>query len=564
MAVVKGMDELDFDVIVIGSGFGGSVMTCRLAEKGYRVCLLERGRQYGMHEFPRRIDDFRDRMFWDPQDGMYGLLDFHNYPESDVMSVSASGLGGGSLIYGNVLMRMPAEFFGGWPGELNRQVLDPYYDRALDMLEASPYPFETSEYYGDTPKTAAFKDIASRLPRARDATADPEFILPHLAIRFEGDFPGHQTLNKQGALQSSCTKCGECDVGCNIHAKNTLDLNYLWRARHLDGSGAAGVPAEIRLHALVQEIRPLAGGGYEVVYADPKHLANTMAVRAEKVVLAAGSLGSTALLLKMKKHGQLPKISDQLGRQWCGNGDIEGTTLTLKKEVSPTLGPVITTAIRYRYRPYPDGFEHGLFIQEGGFPSFLAWFLAGRLGGPKGFWPTLKLALLFLVDFLRRMVGSKKRRNEMNLGDEFAALLDGDKPIRHTLLLLGMGRDRSDGQIVLREDDEPVVKANLDASKLHFRRVRREMKQISKAVGGIYFDNPLTHMDKIIAVHPLGGCVMAESPEQGVVDTSGQVFGYPGLYVVDASILPTSVGPNPSLTITALAEYIADQFESRL
>ncbi len=112
--------NIDFDMVVIGSGFGGSVMTCRLAEKGYKVCLLERGKKYGMHEFPRRMDEVRKDTFWDPKDGKFGFMQFHSYYGSDVFSVASSGLGGGSLIYANVLMRMPSDFFKGWPGKITR------------------------------------------------------------------------------------------------------------------------------------------------------------------------------------------------------------------------------------------------------------------------------------------------------------------------------------------------------------------------------------------------------------------------------------------------------------
>jgi cholesterol oxidase len=123
--------RFDFDVIVVGSGFGGSVMTCRLAEKGYHVCLLERGKKYGMHEFPRRMDEVRNKLFWDPKDDKFGFMEFKDYPESDVISVSSSGLGGGSLIYANVLMKMPAEFFKDWPCGITRSKLNPYYKWAL-------------------------------------------------------------------------------------------------------------------------------------------------------------------------------------------------------------------------------------------------------------------------------------------------------------------------------------------------------------------------------------------------------------------------------------------------
>jgi cholesterol oxidase len=545
----------DFDLIVIGSGFGGSVMTCRLSERGHRVCLLERGKEYGMYEFPRRMEDVRERVFWDPKDGKYGFMEVRDYPESDVASVSASGLGGGSLIYANVLMRMPPEHFAGWPGGITRERLDPFYDRALEMLEASPYPFETDPYYADTPKTAAFKAAAFTLSASDDATVSSEFVFPDLAIRFEGDFPGHQTPNRQGVIQSRCTKCGECDIGCNIHAKNTLDLNYLARARQLPGTAA-----DIRTRAEVQEIRPLATGGYEVTYADPELPLDRHSVTAKRVVVSAGPLGSTGLLLRMKRDGLLPQLSQTLGKKWCGNGDLEGTVLFADDQIVPTNGPVITAAVQYRFGAYPDGFPHGAVIQDAGFPPFIAWYLVGKLPSIGSSLRAFRLLFRAVVGAVKDLLRIRKRGRDLSIGNDITDLIDNDDYVRHTLLLLGMGRDRSDGHIELRDDGEPVIKWRIDASSLHYNRVRHEMKKIAEALGGRFLENPLSKFDKIIAVHPLGGCAMADSERDGVVDPNGEAFGHPGLYVVDASILPTSVGPNPSLTIAAVAEYIAERF----
>lgn len=215
-----------------------------------------------MFEFPRRIHDIRKGLFWDPEDQKYGYMEIRDYPESDLMSVTASGLGGGSLIYANVLMPMDEAYFKGWPGSIDKSYLQPYYDRVLEMMEARPYPFQTDPYYQNTPKTAIFQKIASQLPPPEDALEAPKFVFPALAIRFSGDFPGQQSLNKHGALQSKCTKCGECDIGCNIHAKNTLDLNYLHQAQDKTKNR---FPLEVRTNAQVIRIQPI-NGNYKVTY----------------------------------------------------------------------------------------------------------------------------------------------------------------------------------------------------------------------------------------------------------------------------------------------------------
>lgn len=545
----------DYDVIVIGSGFGGSVMTCRLTEKNYRVCLLERGKKYGMFEFPRRIKEVKEGLFWEPKNHKYGLMEVRDYQESDLISVSASGLGGGSLIYANVLMRMPSEYFEGWPKNITREKLDEFYSIAEDMLDATPYPL-SSPHYQETPKTQLMKDIQHKLKRSDDMIEEINFKLPNLAVRFEGDFPGHQTINKHGALQSSCTKCGECDIGCNIHAKNTLDLNYIHKAKNYKD----GTPAQIKTECQVTAIIPLKESeGYKVQYINPKEPEKIEELTAMKVVLSAGSIGSTSLLLKMKKEGHLPNLSSRLGKGWCGNGDLEGTVLYTDHDPEPTKGPVITSSYEYKFKDYPDGFKHGAYIQDAGFPIGWAWYLVGKGPNPRTLLSIIKLIYSFIKSFLIRTLRIKAGKSEINLGDELANTFDNDSFIRKGFMLLGMGRDRNDGEISLREDGEPVIKWEMDKSQLHYDRLREQMKEIAKAMGGTYVDNPLTSIDKIIAVHPIGGSCMGDSIEEGVVNEDGEVYGYKNLYVVDASIIPTSVGPNPSLTITALAELIASK-----
>ncbi len=551
--------KLDFDVIVIGSGFGGSVMSLRLVEKGYQVCLLERGQEWGMNSFPRRIEEIKNQLPWSPKDKKFGFMEIRDYPDSDAMSVSGAGLGGGSLIYANVMIRMPEEFFYQWPKGIDRATLDPYYDLVEKNLEASPYPLSTDPYYSDTKKTHSLKKVADGLTAAPGATAKPEFFLPSLTVRFKGNFPGEQSLNSHGAIQSKCNKCGECDIGCNIHAKNTLDLNYLFRARNYKGGKG---PLEIRTHAEVISIESITNGDdyYKVVYRNPLKPKEEKILYSKKVVLSAGSIHSTELLLKMKKKHFLPKISSKLGAKWCGNGDLEGMALMTKEFLEPTKGPVITGAIRYKYEGYSDGFPHGLFIQDAGVPIGLDWYLSGKITAGATFLQYLKLMRHFALDFIRRffhlMMG---RGGKINIGAEMLKAIDRNNFSRKLYVMLGMGRDRNDGSISISENGEPLINWRMDKSELHYDRAKFEMGRIAKALGGVFVNNPLTYIKKIVAVHPLGGCAMADTEQEGVVGRNGEVFGHPGLYVVDASILPTSVGPNPSMTIAALAEMIADQ-----
>lgn len=550
--------SLDFDYIVIGSGFGGSVMTCRLMEKGYKVCLLERGRQWKMHEFPRRPEEVRQNMFWDPRQQKYGLMEIRDNPESDVASITAAGLGGGSLIYANVLYRMPAEFFKAWPGGYTRERLEPFYDQVTEMMEAKPYPYETDSYYRNTPKTGAIKAAAEHLNKMNDANLKPQFVLPPLAVRFEGKFPGEQSVNSHGALQSKCNKCGDCDIGCNIHAKNTLDLNYLYRAQ----KGVNGNKAEIRTHAEVVRIEH-HDDHYKVIYILPEFPVQENTLTAKEVILSAGSIGSTSLLLKMKKQGVLPKLNAHLGKKWAGNGDLIAWIFNTKDEPDATKGPVITGSLEYPKSQYPDGFPHGMYLQEAGYPMGIAWYLSGKIPQVRSL---AGMGHIFMQSMKRHVLKLLKVQDTdpINIGHEAVEAVDPADFTRKCFLILGMGRDKSDGEIKLRADNQAIVKWKIDKSRYHFDRLHTEMKKIADFVKGVYMDSPLLALNKVISVHPLGGCPMGDNANQGVVSPLGEVYGYKGLHVIDGSILPTSTGTNPSLTIAAIAEYIATTIPNKL
>lgn len=545
----------DYDVIVIGSGFGGSVMTCRLAEKGYHVCLLERGKEYDMGDFPRRIDELKNAV-WDPKDDKHGLFEVLAHPDSDVFSVSASGLGGGSLIYSNVSLAMDPESFQGWPGDIDYETIAPYYKKVQDTMEVARYPLNDPDYQ-DTVKTNLIQNSVAQLPQEPEAKNKPDGFLPHLAVWFKGKKPGEQSENMHGRLQSKCTRCGECNVGCNIHAKNTLDLNYLARARNQERLPPDGKVAEIITQAHVTDIKPLDDKtGYSVTYSSvaeqDKHTNHQLT--AKKVIVACGAVGSPGLLGKLKKKGSLPKLSDALGKSWCGNGDLEATIIDSQHDFSMSDGPVITYSIKHMYNPYPDGFPHSIHIQDGGIPPFLSWYIVGKIPSPS-------LLLNFIKLVWKKILFIFKKSPEINIGDDIVDLIKNDKYLRHALILLCMGRDRSDGHVYINDNNDVVINWKIDKSSLHVKRQIAAMENLASALKGKLLINPLTYLDKLIVVHPLGGCVMADNQSHGVVDTNGEVFNYPGLYVVDGSIIPTSTGPNPSLTIAAMAEFIADKFE---
>ena len=319
--------DTHFDVVIVGSGFGGSVMAYRLAEAGLRVCVLERGKAYPPGSFPRTPAGFA-KNFWDPSEGMYGMYDVWSF--RGVESLVSSGLGGGSLIYANVLLRKDEKWFvdddpqghyaGGyrkWP--VDRAALDEHYDRVERMMNAMPYPFGEAPYR-DTPKTRAMFEAAKAMGRAND------WLLPRLAITFARDgappSPGELvddgSHNLHGKARVTCQLCGECDAGCNYGSKNTLDHNYLSRAVEQG--------ADVRTLAEVKRITPYTRGGYEIQYV--RHDVSgprvedqpRLTLTADRVVLAAGTYGSTYLLLR-NRHA-LPALSPALGTRFCGNGDL--------------------------------------------------------------------------------------------------------------------------------------------------------------------------------------------------------------------------------------------------
>lgn len=553
-----------FDAIVVGSGFGGSVMSYRLAEAGLRVCLLERGKAYPPGSFPRSPYTLRES-FWNPKAGIYGLYDFWSFHR--IHALVASGLGGGSLIYANVLLRKDERWFADegengyerWP--VTRADLEPHYDRVEGMLRPQPYPFEHAPY-STTSKTRAFREAA------RKVGMKPFF--PNLAVTFanEGDAPvpgepireAHGNLH--GRTRQTCRLCGECDLGCNYGSKNTLDYTYLSEAERLG--------AELRTGCEVKTFRPRAEGGYSVSYLEhpvqeasetEAQEAQPHTITADRLVLAAGSLGSTYLLLK--NRSAFPRLSPALGTRFCGNGDFLTFALKTSQEVDgkrvpriidPGYGPVITSAVRGD-DTLDGGDGRGFYLQDAGFPQHLTWALQ-TLSIPRSLWQLVKER--FVWDWFGK--GADPRLNT-----QLPNLLRNTNLSAGVLPLLAMGRDVPDGTMKLRAG-KLDIDWNRRNSGPYLDRVREVARTMADALGGRFVHEPLralgrvvTDLNRLITVHPLGGCPMGQSEHDGVVDSYGEVFNYPGLYVADGSVMPGPVGANPSLTIAALADRFAER-----
>lgn len=555
-----------FDAIIVGSGFGGSVMAYRLAEAGLRVCLLERGKAYPPNSFPRSPYGMRHN-FWDPSKGMHGMFNLWSF--RGLGGVVSAGLGGGSLIYANVLLRKDEKTFvhedlkhGGyesWP--VTREDLDPHYDAVERMMHVQRYPLE-HQPYASTAKTLAMKLAAERLGRGAD------WQLPPLAVTFsnpgEPPVPGEpireEHPNLHGRTRTTCRLCGECDIGCNYGSKNTLDYTYL--------SAAKRHGAEPRTRAEVKSCWPRDGGGYVVEYVDhqdaregePPEVSSELLPRvtltADRLVLSAGTFGTAYLLLKNRKH--FPALSARLGTRFCGNGDLLGflfkcldssSGAPLPRVLDGGHGPVITSAIHFRGEE-EGGTGRGYYVEDAGYPEFFNWLYEG----------SHQVALLKRgVRLAGRIAkGWLRLSRDSDVSEEIAQALGDCTGSATSLPLLAMGRDIPNGNMRLTEDGMLDIDWSVKGSREYFRRVRQSMEDIAGALEGKMVHNPLSYLSRVITVHPLGGCPMGRAPEEGVVDANGEVFGHPGLYVADGSVMPGPTGPNPSLTIAALADRFAE------
>jgi cholesterol oxidase len=543
------------DAVVVGSGFGGSVAAYRLAEAGLSVVVLERGRDYPPGSFARTPAEM-SRAFWDPREGLYGLFDVWGFRGFD--SVVSSGLGGGSLIYANVLLRKDEHWFvneealpgGGyesWP--VTRADLDPHYETVEKMLGGAPYPLDHPAFAA-TPKTHAMQDAAAELGL--------DWQLPSLAVSFAPKpgaepglglplaEPGYGNLHDLPRM--TCRLCGECDIGCNDGAKNSLDHTYLSAAKHHG--------ADLRTLHEVQAIRPRPEGGYEVDFIehDPLEKARRRPPRTiscDRLVLAAGTYGTTYLLLR--DRARFPGLSDMLGTRFSGNGDLLTFLLRAKdrariRPLDASRGPVITSAIRL-----PDeldgvaGAGRGAYIQDGGYPGFVNWMVEEAD-------VTHEIARMVRLAF-ERFRGFISHAPETRTSKELSELIGDGALSVSSLPLLGMGRDVPDGVLKLR-GGRLDVDWTIESSEAYFQRVRTTMRRIGDVLGAKYADNPIWFRKRIVTVHPVGGAPMGRHPSEGVCDPYGEVHGYPGLYIADGAALPGAVGANPSLTIAALADRL--------
>lgn len=518
---------MDFDAIVIGSGFGGAINACRLAEAGYKVLVLERGHRWDKKDYPRSPED---KWFWDQNapEKHNGWIDFRTYPNMSIAQGAA--VGGGSLIYANISCEAPPQAFdGGWPPELTLSELKPHYDRVAKFMNVQKVPANQWTRRMKLMKEAAeaigHGDRFKQLELA--VSFDPTYTLdqpdPHNLAK------SRTFINAQGVEQGTCIHLGNCDIGCEVYAKNTLDRNYIpWAEKH---------GAQVRDLHLVNNIE-IIDGGYKVSY---NRIVNGTLVpgsqTARIVIVAAGSLGSTELLFRCRDITQsLPRISQFLGRNWSSNGDFLTPAFYQDRDIRPSEGPTIGCAIDFL-----DGTQGGksFWIEDGGFPNLLA-------------------------DLLRKADASATLNPKLQLilGGIRHVLRDVE-PFRNVMPWFAQGVDAANGKLSLKTPllgGEPRLHLDWDIRKSRetIDAIVSMHLQLAAKTGGHPAVPPTwTFLQDLVTPHPLGGCNMGEIPTEGVVNHAGEVFGYRNLFVCDGAIIPRALGVNPSRTIGALAERTA-------
>lgn len=529
-----------YDVIVVGSGYGGGVAASRVARAGQQVCVIERGKEVLPGDYPDTAIKLAKQVQTDFPDKHVGVTTalFDLRYNKDINVIIGCGLGGTSLINANINEAPDARIYQDkiWPVEIREDAsngeLEKFTAYADDMLKPGHYP----EHYPELDKEAVFKKSSQEI--------QGQLYTAKINVNFESG-PNHV-----GVEQQACVNCGDCMSGCNYSAKNTVLMNYLPDAKNFG--------AEIFTQLQVDFIERDAETWQVHLHPTASDLDNKQVVQADIVILAAGTLGSSEILLRSREQGLT--LSDCLGKRFSGNGDMLGISYNTDQSVNAVgfgfrsvkgrrpVGPTSTVLLDTRNN---NSLENSNVLASASIPGALAALLAKALASlatvtgqdsDKGWWHKQQQKL--------------RKAKSLLFGAYTGA-------VKNTQFILSVSQDDSAGQLYLKNNRIRVhwPDAGKDSS---LAVANTTMKQMTKPLAGTYIQNPVWNNltdQSLITGHPLGGCVMADTAEHGVVNHKGQVFsssrgkqGHQGLYVMDGAVIPRSLGINPLNAITTIAE----------
>ncbi|OFZ13477.1 MAG: hypothetical protein A2X86_10495 [Bdellovibrionales bacterium GWA2_49_15] len=507
-----------WDYVVVGSGFGGSVAALRLAEKGYRVLVLEKGARWAKEDFPKSTWNAR-KYLWSPRLGLRGFLQMTPFRRALVLS--GVGVGGGSLVYGNTLFTPMKSFFQSDSIQAlgGEKALAPFFLRASKMLGVVTNPHLT-------PMDEALRQTAREMGREHTFTASP------VAICFDAK-SGDPYFNGEGPVRTACTLCGGCFVGCRVGAKNTLDLNYLYFAQKHG--------AQVRAQTEVTGLSFVEDGNVCITLKNSKEKIVT-----KKLVLAAGVIGTLSLLLKEQARGVLPSASPTLGKRVLTNSEaIVAVRAPLGSEIDHSKGIAASSSV------FPD---ENTQVQADRYPAgsdFMA-LLATPMISPaleKLTWiPTM---LRYLMTVARHPFEYLTTWWPFGYSKISAILVVMQN--RESYLNLGHRR----GLISLPVPPEFQAPATLPEANSFARHMAKKLGGMALSTWTeVWLGAPVT-------AHVMGGCRIHPDPKQGGVDLQGRLHGHEQILVCDGSIIPANLGVNPALTILALTEFLMDQIPAK-